>query len=179
MAFNFTNFDKGLKEATDWLVRENSHIHTGRANPAFLDSVQVEAYGSMQPLKNIGSIGIEDAKSLRISIWDKNTIKDAEKAVLAANLGLSVVPDGEGMRIIFPALTTETREKLVKILKEKMEEARKRVRQERESVLGEIKGAELPEDDEHRAKEEVQKKVDGANKELEKIFESKETEVMS
>jgi len=179
MAFNYTNLDNGLKEVTDWLSREYSRVHTGRAMPMLLDSVMVEAYGSMQPIKNVGSINVEDAKTLRVSVWDKTVLKDVEKGIIAANLGLSVVVDGDGMRVIFPALTTENRQKLVKLLKEKLEDARISVRKERESALGELKSAELPEDDAHRAKEDIQKRVDAANEKLESVFVTKETEVMS
>jgi ribosome recycling factor len=141
--------------------------------------VQVEAYGMLQPIKNVGSISVEDARSLRISVWDKSVIKDVDKAITDANLGLSVASDAEGLRVLFPMLTTENRAKLVKILKEKLEDARISVRKERESALDELKGAELPEDDERRAKDEVQKRVDATNKKLEEIFAAKEAEVMT
>ena len=179
MAFNFTNLDNGLKESTDWLAREYSRVHTGRATPMLLDSVMVEAYGSFQPIKNVGSVNVEDARTLRISLWDKSVIKDVEKSITAANLGLSLATDAEGLRVIFPPLTTENRTRLVKVLKEKMEEARVSVRKERETALGELKTAELPEDDARRTKEEIQKRVDAANVKLESIFEGKENEVMN
>ncbi len=179
MAFNFSKIDNGLKEATEWLGREYSRVHTGRASPIILDGVMVEAYGAMQPIKNVGSISVEDAKTLRISLWDKSVIKDVERAIGAANLGLSVAVDTEGMRVIFPPLTTENRSKLVKALKEKLEDGRIRVRKERENALNEVKSANLPEDEARRAKEDIQKRVDAANEKLEKTFESKEAEVMS
>lgn len=179
MSFNFTSLDAGLKETTDWLAREYSRVHTGRASPMLLDGVQVEAYGSMQPIKNVGSVSVEDARTLRVSVWDKSVVKDVEKGVLAANLGLTVAVDDQGIRIIFPLLTTENRQKLVKVLKEKMEDARIRVRKERENALDDLKQAELPEDDARRAKEDVQKRVDEANKKLEDVFSGKESEIMS
>lgn len=179
MAFNLSKLDFGLKEASDWLSREYSRVHTGRATPIILDGIQVEAYGALQPIKNVGSISVEDARTLRITLWDKSVIKDVEKAIIAANLGLSVAVDGEGMRVIFPPLTTENRTKLVKALKEKLEDGRIRVRKERENALNEVKNANLPEDEARRTKDDIQKKVDGANTLLEKTFENKETEVMS
>ncbi len=179
MSFNYTQFDSGLKETTDWLSREYSRVHTGRASPILLDGVQVEAYGSMQPIKNVGSISVEDARTLRISIWDKSIVKEVEKGIIAANLGLTVAVDGDGMRVIFPMLTTENRQKLVKILKEKLEDARIRVRKEREGALATLKQEELPEDEARRAKDEIQKKVDEANATLEAIFSGKEEEIMS
>ena len=179
MSFNITNLDNSLKEVADWLSREYSHVHTGRATPIILDSVMVEAYGSFQPIKNVGSINVEDARTLRISIWDKALSKEVEKAIGSANLGLSVSPDGEGMRVMFPVLTTENRTRLVKALKDKLEEARISVRKERENALSDLKSAELPEDDARRSKEEIQKRVDAANTKLESIFDAKENEVMN
>ena len=179
MAFNFSSLDSSLKESTDWLGREYSRVHTGRASPMLLDGVMVEAYGSFQPIKNVGSVSIEDSRTLRITLWDKTVLKDVEKAIIAANLGLSLATDGEGMRVIFPALTTENRTRLVKVLKEKMEEARVSVRRDRENALNELKSAELPEDEARRTKDEIQKRIDTANTKLEATFEAKETEVMS
>ena len=179
MSFNFTQIDAGLKEVVDWLGREYSRVHTGRASPMLLDSVMVEAYGSFQPVKNVGSVGVEDARTLRITLWDKSVIKDVEKSIIAANLGLTVAVDGEGMRVIFPTLTTENRSRLVKVLKDKMEDARISVRKEREAGLAALKAADLPEDDQRRAKEEIQKRVDAANAKLEAVFEAKEHEVMN
>ena len=179
MAFNYTDLDNALKDSTDWLAREFSRVHTGRASPMLLDGVMVEAYGSFQPIKNVGSVSVEDARTLRISLWDKTVIKDVEKAITAANLGLSLATDAEGMRVIFPPLTTENRTRLVKVLKEKMEEARVSVRKDRENALNVMKAAELPEDDARRTKEEIQKRVDAANAKLESIFEGKENEVMN
>lgn len=179
MAFNYTNLNNGLKESVEWLGREYSRVHTGRATPMLLDSVMVEAYGSFQPIKNVGSVSVEDARTLRITLWDKSVIKDVEKAITAANLGLSLATDAEGMRIIFPPLTTENRTCLVKVLKEKMEEGRVSVRKERESALSELKAAALPEDDERRAKDEIQKRVEAANAKLEAVFTAKEDEVMN
>ncbi len=145
----------------------------------YLDGVLVEAYGSFQPIKNVGSINIEDARTLRIALWDKTVVKEVERAITAANLGVSLAVDGDGMRVIFPTLTTENRTRLVKVLKDKLEDARISVRKERESALAELKTAALPEDDEHRTKEDIQKRIDGANAKLEAAFETKEQEVMS
>ena len=139
----------------------------------------VESYGSFQPIKNVGSVTVEDARTLRVIPWDKSLVKEIEKAIGSSNLGLSVSADGEGMRVIFPVLTTENRTKLVKVLKEKLEDARISARKERENALDELKAAELPEDAEHRAKDDIQKRMDGANAKLEAIFEAKEKEVMN
>ena len=177
MSYNSSAFKANLKKVEEWLSKEYSQVHTGRATPMVLDSISVESYGSRMPIKNVAGITIEDPKTLRIAPWDKNQIKDIETAIAAANLGLSVVSDSDGVRVIFPMLTTENRTRLAKILKEKLEDARISVRQERGDEMNNL--GDLSEDDMKRAKDEVQKCVDEANKNLEAIFAKKETEVMN
>jgi len=109
-------------------------------------------------------------------------LKEIEKAIVSSNLGLSVAADASGIRVIFPQLTTETRQTLVKVLKEKLEESRITVRKERERVWDEIqkleKEGKITEDDKFKAKEDLQKIIDETNKNLENIFEKKEKEVL-
>ena len=138
MQYNFSNLKINLKKTEEFLGKEYSQLSTGRASPMVLDGVVIESYGSLQPIKNMASISIEDPKTLRVAPWDKNQIKAMEKAILVADLGLSVSTDEAGIRVIFPQLTTETRQKLVKVLKEKLEESRIAVRRERGNVWDEI-----------------------------------------
>jgi ribosome recycling factor len=161
----------------EWLSKEFGQVHTGRATPIVLDSIMIESYGSFMPIKNVAAVSVEDPKTLRIAPWDKNQIKEIEAAIQNANLGLSVLSDSDGVRAIFPMLTTETRARLVKVLKEKLEDARVSVRKERGSEMDSI--SDLPEDEARRAKDEIQKCVDEANNALEAIFNKKETEVMN
>ncbi len=183
MAYNFSNTKAEFKKIEEWLGKEYSQIHTGRASPALLDSVQIESYGSYMPIKNVAAVHIEDPKTLRVAPWDKNQIKDVERAIQAANLGLSVASDEAGLRVIFPMLTTERRVSLVKLLKERLEDARVSVRQERERTWNEIQAKEkeggMSEDEKFRSKDELQKIVDQTNQNLEGIFEKKEVEVMN
>ena len=166
----------------EWLLREYAGLHTGRATPAVLDTIIIDSYGSKMPIKNVASINIEDPKTIRVSPWDKNQVKEIEKAVNTANLGLSVTVDKEGLRVIFPQLTEETRGSLVKVLKAKLEESRIRMRQEREKVWNDVqrveKDGKMSEDDKFRAKDEIQKIIDEANNKLEALFAKKEKEVM-
>ncbi len=182
MQYNFSNFKIGLKKIEEFLGKEYGQLSTGRASVVVLDGVSVESYGAFQPIKNVASISIEDPKTLRVAPWDKNQIKAVEKAIMLADLGLSVATDEAGIRVIFPQLTTETRQKLVKVLKEKMEEARITVRQERERIWDEIqkleKEGKMTEDEKFRGKDELQKFVDEVNKNLEALFEKKEREVL-
>ncbi|MBX4215846.1 ribosome recycling factor [Candidatus Parcubacteria bacterium] len=182
MAYDFSAFKNEGKETEEWLRREYGGINTGRATPAVLDMVQAEIYGSRMPISHIASISIEDPRTLRVAPWDKTQVKDIEKAIMAANLGLSVAVDDAGLRVGFPQLTTENRERLIKVLKHKLEEGKVRLRAEREKVWNDIQAKErdgaLPEDQKFKAKDELQKHVDECNKALEAIFEKKEKEVL-
>lgn len=182
MQYNFSNFKTELKRISDFLGKEYSQLNIGRASPMVLDGVNVESYGSRVPLKNVASVSIEDPKTLRIAPWDKNQVKEIEKAIISSNLGLSVAVDDLGVRVIFPQLTTETRQTLVKVLKEKLEEQRISVRRERESVVEDIESkkreGKMTEDERFRAKEELQKITTETNNILEATFSKKEKEVM-
>ena len=177
MAYNTTNLKTELKKIEEWLGKEYSQVHTGRATPIVLDSIMVESYGSHIPIKNVAGITIEDPKTLRIAPWDKNQIKSIETAINDANLGLSVVSDSVGVRVIFPMLTTENRTKLVKVLKEKLEDARISIRKERQVEIDKTEN--LSEDEKKRAKEDIQKCVDESNQNLEAVFAKKENEIMN
>jgi ribosome recycling factor len=176
MTYTTTACKQELKKIEDWLKNEYASVHTGKATPLVLDSVLVESYGSRSSLKNVASVTIEDSKTLRIAPWDKTQIKAIESAIAEANLGLSVVSDSDGVRAIFPMLTTENRTKLVKVLKEKLEDARISVRKVRQFAIDET--TDLSIDDAKRAKDDIQKCVDEANQNLEAIFDKKEVDVM-
>ena len=182
MQYNFSNFKIEIKKVQEFLSKEYSQLNIGRASPMVLDGVSVESYGSRVPLKNVANISIEDPKTLRVAPWDKSQIKDVEKGIVGSNLGLSVATDDLGIRVIFPQLTTESRQTLVKVLKEKLEEARITVRREREVVLNDIesqeKSGKMTEDEKFRGKDELQKIINDINGSLEAIFEKKEKEVM-
>lgn len=182
MQYNFSNFKTELKKVGDFLGKEYSQLNIGRASPMVLDGVSVESYGSRVPLKNVASVSIEDPKTLRINPFDKSQIKEIEKAIAGANLGLSVATDDLGIRVIFPQLTTESRQSLVKVLKEKLEEQRITVRRERERIWKDVevkhKEGKLTDDEKFKAKEELQKIIDEANRNLEASFEKKQKEVM-
>jgi ribosome recycling factor len=176
--YDLNPFKQEAKQAQEWLVKEYSQIHTGRAAPALLDGVNVEAYGSFQPLKNVASTTIEDPKTLRVVPWDKGQIKDIERALYAADLNFSIAVDDAGIRVIIPALTTESRQKLVKIAKERYEDARITVRKAREAILSDFKEQKLPEDVMRNAKDDVQALTDAANNDLEALFKKKEAEIL-
>lgn len=183
MAYDFKPLDTKLAGAKEWLSREYQGLRTGRATPAILDSIMVQAYGSMMPLKQVATIGIEDARSLRVQAFDPSIIKDIEKSISMADLGVGVGSDASGVRVTFPELTSERREQLVKLAKGKLEDARTTVRGGRDDCWKDIQEQEkegaLTEDDKFRLKDEMQKKVDAMNEELQKLFEKKEAEMHS
>lgn len=183
MDYDFKPLDTKFADAKEWLAKEFRTLRTGRASPAILDSVMVSAYGSMSPLKQVGNVSTEDARTLRVSAYDPGVIKDIERAISAANLGVGTSSDGTTVRVTFPDLTSERREQLVKVAKGKLEEARTAVRIARDESWKEIQEREregtLTEDDKFSLKEELQKKVDALNEALEKAFDAKEEEMSS
>lgn len=182
MAYDFKPFEKRIGEIVEHAGKELSGIRTGRAAPAILDGVQVESYGSRVSINQVAGVSIEDARTLRISPWDSSLTKEIEKAIMAANLGLSVGADERGVRVSFPELTAERRAQLVKLAKEKVEESRASLRVARDEVWSEIqareKDGDLTEDDKFRAKDDMQKRVDAANAQFDQLLEKKEKEIL-
>jgi len=176
-----TEIQKKLQEAKEWLQKEFAGIRTGQASPALLDSIKVESYGAMMPLNQVGTVGIEDARTLRVSVWDASAVKAAEEAIREADLGVSVVGDSSGLRVIFPELTSERRQQLLKLAKNKFEDARITVRAVRDDAMKAIEKAEktgdIGEDEKFTKKEAVQTAVDAANQSLESLFVQKEREL--
>jgi len=183
MAYDFSAIKQRLDEIADWLSGELSSIHTGRATPALLDKVTIEAYGARSPLSHVASIGVEDPRTLLVTPWDKGQIKDIEHSINNANLGVSVSVGDAGIRVFFPELTSERRQSFIKIAHERLEDARISVRKTREEAWSEIqdkeKTGEISEDDKFRSKDELQKLVDETNKKLEEATERKEKDIMS
>lgn len=181
MAYDFKPFDTRIKEIGEHLAKELGGVRTGRAAIAVLDGVQVEAYGSRMPLNQVANISIEDARTLRIAPWDASQIKEIEKALQQANLGLALAVDEKGVRVSFPELTSERRVQLVKLAKEKMEASKTALRQARDEVWSDIqqkeRDSEISEDDKFRHKDEMQKKVDAANVAFDEALARKEKEI--
>lgn len=181
MPYDFSEIEKRFAENAEWLAREYRALRTGRASPAILDSVMVSAYDSLSPLKQVANIATEDARTLRVSAWDSSLLKEVERAITAANLGVGVIADSAGVRVTFPELTGERRQELIKAAKGKLEEARAGVRVARDEVWKDIQEQEregtITEDDKFRLKDELQKRVDAANDKLEQAFKHKETEM--
>jgi ribosome recycling factor len=170
-----------LQETKEWLQKEYAGIRTGQANPGLLDGIKVQSYGSHVSLNQVGSIGIEDARTLRLSLWDSSQVSAVEQAIRDADLGISVVTDSSGMRVIFPELTIERRDQLMKLAKSKLEDARIAVRAVRDEVMKAIdkaqKDGDISENERFTRKDIAQNAVDGMNRELESLFTQKELEL--
>lgn len=183
MTYDFLKLKNKIKESEDWLKKEFSSLRTGMASPQLLDTVQVESYGQRMPVSQIGSVSIADARSLLVTPWDASQVKAVEKAITVANLGVSLKTDEKGVRVFFPELTSERRTALLKVAKEKMEQAKITLRGVRDEVVKDIeaksKTGGMSEDDKFRFKAEMQKLVDAGNKTLEESFTKKEKEINS
>lgn len=181
MKDEFGGFRSAEASIFEWLKKEYSSIRTNLATPSILDGVLVEAYSSKLPINQVASVVASGPKSLLITPWDKDVAPAIDRAIRESNLGLSAALDSQGVRIFFPELTSERRELLIKALKEKFEEARIKIRLEREKVLNDLErrmtDGSLSKDDKFRLKNELQKLVDDANQKLEGLTNNKEREI--
>lgn len=181
MAYDFVEFKRGSESTISWLKKEYAGVRTNQATPSILDVVSVEVYGSKIPINQTASVLVAGPKSLLITPWDKSVAPSIDSAIRESNLGLSVSMDGQGIRVSFPELTSERRTLLIKMVKEKLEEARIRIRTEREKNLTDIDQkvdlGQLSKDDKFRLKNELQKLVDDINSSLESLALKKEKEI--
>jgi len=144
---------------------------------AILDNVKVDAYGSQMPINQLASVGIEDAKTLSINPFDGGVSKDIEKAVTDADLGLSVSVSGTTIRLSFPDLTADRRTMLIKLAKEKLEDARVTLRKHRDDIKTQIEDGDFTDDEKYSFKEEMEKLTKEANDSLEEIYKKKDIEI--
>ena len=178
-----TVLETELKNVQQWLGVEYSKISAGRIHPELLDSVMVSSYGSMQPIRNIASMSVEGPRTLRIAPWDNSTLNAIETSIRDSGIPVSLSSDSSGIRVSVHQLTEESRRDLVKLIGKKQEEARVSARSLREEIIRRIEAAqktgEISEDEKFNAKESVQKKVDETNVFIEKLFKTKESEIMT
>jgi ribosome recycling factor len=157
-------------------------VRTGRANPQLLDSVRVDYYGTPTPLNQVANVTVADPRLIVIKPWEKAMIAPIEKAINAAGLGINALPDAELVRVPIPALTEERRKEFVKIVKQRGEEHKIAIRNERrdakEMIEEAIKGGEVAEDEGKKALERVQAEVDLGVKKVDEVIASKEKDLM-
>jgi ribosome recycling factor len=173
------NFAKVLEH----LKTELSSLRTGRAHPSIVENIIVEAYGVKTPIRGLANIIISDPRTLVVEPWDKSVIKDMEKAIQMANIGINPVNEGTKIRLSMPQMTEENRKEMIKIMGQKLEQSRISLRSVRETVKDEIAKAEkdkkIAEDEKFRATEELEKFVKEQNDEIKAIGDKKEQELMT
>jgi ribosome recycling factor len=165
------------------ILKENLNtVRAGRANPALLDKVEVEYYGTMTPLKNMANVSVPDPRSLMVAPFDPKIINEIEKAINVANIGINPANDGKVIRLQIPSLTEERRVELTKLVKKFGEDAKIAIRNERRDANDKLKKQEkagdLTEDDLKNELDDAQKKTDNAIKEIDEIVTEKEKEIM-
>lgn len=179
--YDFKNLKTSIEETITHYKEELSAIRTGRAAPALLDAIRVDSYGTKVPLNQIASVTTEDARTLRVSPWERDAINQIEQAIKEADLGVSLSSDEKGVRVCFPELTSDRRTQLIKLTNTKLEESRITLRRHREDVWSDIqkkqKEGELSEDEKFSSKEEMEKIIKEGNKQLEELAEKKEQEL--
>lgn len=172
---------EGMDKALDHLRKAVSKVRAGRANPAMLDEIRVENYGTMMPLNQVATVSVGDARLLVVKPWDRNMLAPIERAINAANLGINPQSDGVVIRLAIPPLTGDRRKALVKQVKDLGEEAKVAIRQARreanEFLKEAEKGREITEDELKKALEKVQEMHDKFIKQVEEVLAKKEAEI--
>lgn len=171
-----------MKKSVDSLATGMSRVRTGRAQPGFLEPVQVSYYGSPAPLKQVAAVGVSDARTLVVTPFDKAMVGAVEKAIIDSNLGLNPVTAGTVIRVPLPPLTEERRRDLARMVRQEAESARVAVRNIRRDVLSDLKSLmkdkEITEDEERRAGDTMQKITDRYIAEVDTLLTAKEKELM-
>ena len=176
-------YESALKKAVDGYKAHILNIRAGRANPHILDKVMVDYYGTPTPLNQMGSITVPEAKMIVVSIWDNSALKAAEKAIVDANIGITPNNDGKVIRLVFPDLTEERRQALVKELKQVTENAKVALRNHRRDANEGLKKLKkdslITEDDVKALEKDVDKMLNDYVASVDKAFKDKEGEILN
>ena len=179
----FNTAEEKMNKTVAALEKEYGSIRAGRANPAILDRVTVDYYGTPTPIIQMAAVSVPEARMLQIQPWDASTLKDIEKAILASDIGITPANDGKIIRISFPALTEERRKELVKDINKMAEDSKVAIRSIRRDVIDKLKAMkknnEITEDDVKKGETDAQKLTDKFVKKLDEVAAAKEKEVMS
>ncbi len=172
-----------MEEAVNYIRRELAQLRTGRATPALVDGIEVEAYGTKTPLKQLANISVPEARLIVIQPWDKSVIGEIEKAIQKADLGINPNSDGKIIRLNIPPLTEERRRDLVKYAKKLGEDGKISIRQRRRESIESLKKAEkdgeIPEDESKKLQDEVQNLTDKYSQMLDELLEEKEKDILN
>ncbi|MBI3314378.1 MAG: ribosome recycling factor [Candidatus Omnitrophica bacterium] len=170
-----------MKKTMETLLREFSEVRTGRAQPALIEDMHIDYYGTSTPVKQIAAVSSLDPRQILIHPWDANVLVEIEKAINNSKLGISPTNDGKVMRLVFPPLSTERREEFIKVIKEMAERGRVTLRSLRRDANEKIKKVQseghMSEDDKFKAEQEVQKMTDRHIKDIDALLEKKSKEL--
>ena len=180
---DYTGIEEKMSKALNMLAEKFAEVRAGRANPAILNKIKVDYYGTPTPINQMAGISVPEARLIVIQPWDVSQIKEIEKAILASDIGINPNNDGKVIRLAFPELNEERRKEIVKDIKKMAEEAKVGVRAARRDGIDEAKAkqkeGEITEDEEKQAETEIQKRTDNKIAEIDKILTKKEEEIMS
>ncbi len=172
-----------MAKSIDALRHTLTTIRTGRASPALLDGIKVKAYGTDTPLNQVASISVSEGRSLVITLFDKNMIKEVEKSIYASDLGLTPTTVGTTIRLNLPPLTEERRRELAKTVSKEGEDSKVAIRNIRRDANQEVarllRDKAITEDEDRRAQDEIQKLTDKAIKDVDEVVKLKEQELMA
>ncbi len=175
--------EKNMKKIVDRLQKEYGSIRAGRANPAVLDKIPVDYFGTPTPINQVAAVSVSEGRMLLIAPWDPQMIRPITKAILASDLGITPTDDGKTIRLVFPQPTEDRRKELAKMAKKYGDEAKVAVRNERRDLMDKFKklkkDSEITEDDQKSAEKKAQTLTDRYTEEIDKIVSEKEKEIMS
>lgn len=178
----YKNIEEKMKKTISVLKQELSRLRAGRANPAILDKVTVDYYGTATPINQLANISIPEARVIVIQPWDVNALKDIEKAIQKSDIGINPNNDGKVIRLIFPILTEERRKELTKVVKKYGEDSKIAIRSIRREAIDEYrvlkKESEITEDDLRNTEKDIQALTDKYIAEIDSTTESKEKEIL-
>ncbi|RMG45545.1 MAG: ribosome recycling factor [Candidatus Dadabacteria bacterium] len=178
----YDQLEEECKKTVDFFKRDIARMRTGRASTGLLEGIQVDYYGSKVPINQLGNIAVPEPRMITVQVYDAGAVESVEKAIMSADLGLNPSRDGNLIRINIPALTEERRKELVKKLHKLAEETRVSMRNHRRDAIDllkkKLKEKEISEDDMHRSQEDIQKITDKYIKEIDRLLQVKEEEIM-
>ena len=180
---DYTSIKEKMEKSINVFAEKLSEVRAGRANPAILNKIKIDYYGTPTPINQVAGVSVPEARLIVIQPWDVSVLKEIEKAILASDIGINPNNDGKVIRLAFPELNEERRKELVKEIKKMAEEAKVAIRAIRRDGIDEAKSkqkaSEMTEDELKVAEGDIQKLTDKNIEEIDKILEQKEKEVMS
>ena len=180
---DYSEIKEKMEKTIESLVQRLSKVRAGRANPAILNKVKIDYYGTPTPINQVAGISVPEARMIMIQPWDVSILKEIEKAILASEIGINPNNDGKVIRLVFPELTEERRKDLVKEIKKYAEDAKVSIRNARRDGIDKAKAmqkdGDITEDELKAAETEIQKITDKYIEEVDKTIIAKETEIMS